>query len=87
MPPPHPSVALRLLINWQSRPPRGKCFHMAPKLSEHGTEVSRWDLWQRKLAPFAHWSHPRFGLFLLVVFAGNVVVATLVWLLVGLLMR
>jgi hypothetical protein len=69
------------------KPPRGKCFHMALKLSQHETEVSRWDLWQTELAPFAHWSHPRFGLFLLIVFAGNVVVATLVWLLVGLFMR
>jgi hypothetical protein len=60
---------------------------MALKLSQHETEVSRWDLRQRELAPFAHWSHPRFGLFLLIVFAGNVVVATLVWLLVGLFMQ
>jgi hypothetical protein len=70
-----------------SRDPPRKVFPMAPKPSQHETEVSRWDLWQRELAPFAHWSHPRFGLFLLIVFAGNVVVATLVWLLVGLFMR
>jgi hypothetical protein len=60
---------------------------MALKLSTHETEGSRWDLWQREPAPFAHWSHPGFGLFLLIVLAGNVVVATLVWLLVGLFLR
>jgi hypothetical protein len=54
MPPQHPRMALRLLINWQSRPPRGKCYQMALKLSQHETGVSRWDLWQRELAPFAH---------------------------------
>ena len=86
MPSPHPRTALRLLINRQSRQPQGKCFDMALKLSQHDPEVSRWDLWHER-PPFAHWSHPRFGLFVLLVLAGNVVAATLAWLLVGLFMR
>jgi hypothetical protein len=82
-----PSVAFRLLFNCQSRPQQGKCLSMKQNLFQHLTEVSRWDLWQMELPPFAHWSHPRFGLFLLLVLTGDVVVATLAWLLVGLFIR
>jgi hypothetical protein len=34
--------------------------------------------------PFARWNKPRWGLFLLLVLAGNVLVATLAWIIVRL---
>jgi hypothetical protein len=66
---------------------KGKCREMASKLFRYGTDVSEWDFWQNQLPPFTHRGHPGFGLFLLVLLAGNVVLATFAWFLVGLFMR
>jgi hypothetical protein len=57
---------------------------MAPELFHSNTEVSKWDPWQSALPLFADWSDPRWGFFLLLVLACDVVVAGLAWLLVGL---
>jgi hypothetical protein len=54
-------------------------------LSLFGTNGSRWD--KTGLPPIAHWSRRRWDLFLLIVLAGNVVVATLAWIIVGLVTR
>ncbi len=38
---------------------------------------------RRPPTPFAGWNRPKWGLFLLLVLAGNVLMATLAWLIVG----
>ena len=78
-------LASRLLIMFKSELFCREIVQMDLNLSQFGTSGSRWD--QSRLPPIAHWSHPRWGLFLLLVLAGNVVVATLAWIIVGLVTR
>ena len=77
-------LASRLLIISKSKILCKEIGHMDLNLSQFGTNGSRWD--QKGLPPIAHWSHPRSG-FLLLVLAGNVVVAILAWIIVGLVTR
>jgi len=51
-------------------------------MSRHGNDPSQRAIWRKGLPSFAHWNKPRWGLFLLLVFAGNVLVATLAWIIV-----
>jgi hypothetical protein len=61
---------------------------MASNLSQNDTGASKWvHLWQSGLPPFADWNNPRWGLFLLLVLAGDVIVATLAWIIVWLVMN
>jgi hypothetical protein len=78
-------LASRLLIIFKSEIFCKEIVHMALNLSQFDTNGSRWD--RTGLPPIAHWRHPRWGLFLLLVLAGNVVVATLAWIIVGLVTR
>ena len=41
-------------------------------------------IWRKGPLPFARWSKLRWGLLLLLVFAGNVLVATIAWIIVRL---
>jgi hypothetical protein len=77
-------LGVPLANHFQEQDPCKEIGHMDLNLSQFGTNGSRWD--QKGLPPIAHWSHPRWG-FLLLVLAGNVVVAILAWIIVGLVTR
>jgi hypothetical protein len=52
-----------------------------------GDGISQWGISTEALPNLAPWNKLSWGLFLPLVFAGNVVVATLAWIIVGLLMQ
>jgi hypothetical protein len=49
--------------------------------------LSQGAIWPQGLPTLAPWSNLSWGLFLPLVFAGNVVLATLAWIIVGIVMR
>ena len=53
-------------------------------MSWHGNDPSQRATRRKGLPSFARWNKPKRGLFLLLVFAGNVLVATLAWIIVRL---
>jgi hypothetical protein len=55
--------------------------------SRQGDGLSQWGVSTEALPKLAPWSKLSWSLFLPLVFAGNVVVATLAWVIVGLVMR
>jgi hypothetical protein len=55
--------------------------------SRHGTGLSKGAISPEGLPTLAPWHKLGWGLFLPLVFASNVIVATLVWSIVGLIMR
>jgi hypothetical protein len=59
----------------------------AADASRRDNGLSRGASWPEGLPAFAPWSKLSWGLVLPLVFAGNVVVATLGWIIVGLVMR
>jgi hypothetical protein len=78
-------LASRVLIISRSRFFHKEIVRMTLKLSQFGTNGSRWH--ETGLPPIAHRGHPWWSLFLLLMLAGNVVVAILAWILVGLVTR
>jgi hypothetical protein len=59
---------------------------MASDLLQRDTEASD-AVWPERLSTPAHWSTMSWGLFVPLAFSGNVVVATLAWLIVERVMR
>jgi hypothetical protein len=55
--------------------------------SRRGKGLSQRAMWPESLSELAPWSKMSWGLFVPLVFAGNVVVATLAWFIVELVMR
>jgi hypothetical protein len=55
--------------------------------SRRGKALSQGAIWQEGLSTLAPWSTLSWGLFIPLVFAGNVAVATLAWFIVELVMR
>src|ERR1700675_1697403 len=55
--------------------------------NDDGNGLSQGTIWPEGLPTLAPWSNLSWGLFLPLVFAGNVVVATLAWIIVGFVMR
>jgi hypothetical protein len=56
-------------------------------LNDDGNGLSQGAIWPEGLPTLAPWSNLSWGLFLPLVFAGNVVVAALAWIIVGFVMR
>lgn len=55
----------------------------ASAMSRHGNGPSRKSIWKRGLASFASWNNPKWVFFfLLLVFAANILLATLAWVIV-----
>lgn len=54
-------------------------------MSRHSDGAPQKDVWRKRLLSFSRWNKPKRGLFLLLVFAGNVLVATLAWVIVRLI--
>jgi hypothetical protein len=61
--------------------------HDAFAATRQGDGLSQWGISTEALPPLAPWSKLGWGLFLPLVFAGNVAVALLAWVIVGLVMR
>jgi len=58
---------------------------LASAMSQHGNGPSPKSIWKKRLGSFGSWNNPKWGLgFLLLVLAGNIVLATLVWVIVKL---
>jgi len=55
--------------------------------NDDGNGLSQRAIWPQGLPTLAPWSNLSWGLFLPLVFAGNVVLATLAWIIVGIVMR
>jgi hypothetical protein len=55
--------------------------------NDDGNRLSQAAIWPQGLPTLAPWSNLSWGLFLPLVFAGNVVLATLAWIIVGIVMR
>jgi hypothetical protein len=53
-------------------------------MNRRGNGRPRRSIWRKDPPPFAHWNKPRWGLFLLLVLCGNVLVATIAWMIVRL---
>jgi hypothetical protein len=69
-----------------ARDPEARVFRAAdPSRGDNG--LSRGASWPEGLPALAPWSKLSWGLALPLVFAGNVVVATLAWIIIGLVMR
>jgi hypothetical protein len=54
---------------------------------DDGNGLSQGAIWPQGLPTLAPWSNLSWGLFLPLVFAGNVVLATLAWIVVGIVMK
>jgi hypothetical protein len=54
---------------------------------DDGNGLSQGAIWPQGLPTAAPWSNLSWGLFLPLVFAGNVVLATLAWIIVGIVMK
>ena len=61
--------------------------HDAIAATRRGDGLSQWRISTEALPKFAPWSKLSWSLLLPLVFAGNVVVAVLAWVIVGLVMR
>ena len=55
-------------------------------MSRHGEGPLQRAILRKGLPSFARWNKPKWGLFLLLVLAGNALVATLAWIIVRLIM-
>jgi hypothetical protein len=53
-------------------------------MSRHGNGPSQRTVWRKGRLSLPHWNKPRWVLFVLLVFAGNVFVATIAWIIVRL---
>jgi hypothetical protein len=53
-------------------------------MNRHGNDRSQRSIWQKGPPSFVHWNKPQRALLLLLVFAGNVLVATIAWIIVRL---
>jgi hypothetical protein len=52
------------------------------RMNQHGNGRPHPSIWRR--GPFARWNKPRWGVFLLLVLVGNILVATIAWMIVRL---
>lgn len=58
---------------------------LASAMSRYSNGPSRKSIWKKRLGSFGSWNNPKWGFcFLLLVLAGNIVLATLVWVIVKL---
>jgi len=55
--------------------------------TEASVFAPQWDILRNRITLLAHWNKPRWGLFSLLVFTGNVIVASLAWIIVWAAMR
>ena len=76
-----PTVALNLS---QINPEAGAFGTSDLAMNRHGNARSQRSIWRKAFSSLARCNKPRWGLWLLLVFAGNVLVATIAWTIVRL---